>query len=55
MSGQGDLLALFRCLSCRYNFSTTTAAPDLLGAPGRVFATAEVTSMRLHGPVGFER
>ena len=42
MAGVGDLIALFRCISCRYNFSTTTNAPDLLGAPGRVFATGEV-------------
>ena len=42
----GDLIALFRCISCRYNFSTTTAAPDLLGAPGRVFATGEVRELR---------
>ncbi len=42
VAGVGDLIALFRCISCRYNFSTTTNAPDLLGAPGRVFATGEV-------------
>jgi hypothetical protein len=42
VAGVGDLLALFRCISCKYTFSTTTDVPDLLGAPGRVFATGEV-------------
>ena len=46
VAGVGDLIALFRCISCRYNFSTTTNAPDLLGAPGRVFATGEVRELR---------
>ena len=40
------MLALFRCISCKYTFSTTTDAPDLLGAPGRIFATGEVTPVR---------
>ena len=48
VAGVGDLLALFRCISCKYTFSTTTDVPDLLGAPGRVFATGEVTVRTLH-------
>lgn len=32
-----DFLALFRCLSCRYEFGTDGAKPRELGAPGRVF------------------
>ncbi len=42
VAGVGDMLALFRCISCKYTFSTTTDVPDLLGAPGRIFATGEV-------------
>ncbi|KAK9840618.1 hypothetical protein WJX81_004617 [Elliptochloris bilobata] len=41
VAGVGDLLALFRCISCRYCFGTNIDKPDLLGAPGRVFATME--------------
>lgn len=32
-----DFLALFRCLSCRFEFGTDGAKPRELGAPGRVF------------------
>jgi len=42
VAGVGDLLALFRCISCRYCFGTNIEKPDLLGAPGRVFTTMEV-------------
>ncbi len=42
MAGIGDLLALFRCISCRYCFGTDATKPELLGAPGRVFTTQEV-------------
>lgn len=42
VAGTGDLLALFRCISCRYCFGTDIGAPAMLGAPGRVFATSEV-------------
>ena len=42
VAGIGDLLALFRCISCRYCFGTDATKPDLLGAPGRVFTTQEV-------------
>ena len=42
MAGVGDLLALFRCISCRYCFATDASKPELLGAPGRVFTTQEV-------------
>jgi len=41
VTGTGDLLALFRCVSCRYNFSTDVMQPCLLGAPGRVYTTLE--------------
>ena len=42
MAGTGDLLALFRCISCRYCFGTDVGAPLMLGAPGRVFTSSEV-------------
>ena len=42
VSGIGDLLALFRCISCRYTFSTNAQSAGLLGAPGRVVTTGEV-------------
>ena len=42
VAGTGDLLALFRCISCRYCFGTNLREPAMLGAPGRVFATTEV-------------
>jgi len=32
-----DFLALFRCLSCRYEFGTDRVKPAELGAPGRVY------------------
>lgn len=32
-----DFLALFRCLSCRYEFGTHGGKPGELGAPGRVY------------------
>ncbi|CAG9466326.1 unnamed protein product [Pedinophyceae sp. YPF-701] len=40
--GKGDLLAMYRCFSCRYTFASdpSVEAPEanlLLGAPGRVF------------------
>ncbi|CAD7696777.1 unnamed protein product [Ostreobium quekettii] len=41
VTGTGDLLALFRCISCRYHFSTDVMQPKLLGAPGRVYTTLE--------------
>ena len=47
VAGTGDLLALFRCISCRYCFSTDATKPELLGAPGRVFTTQEVKLIRL--------
>ena len=42
VAGMGDLLALFRCISCRFNFGTNVARPNTLGAPGRVFTSSEV-------------
>ena len=41
-AGVVDLLALFRCVSCRYCFSTDLTKPELLGAPGRVFTSRQV-------------
>ena len=42
LAGPGDMLALFRCLSCKYAFSADIKQLSLLGAPGRVFLTKEV-------------
>lgn len=42
MAGVGDLLALFRCVSVRYRFSTDVMKPSLMGAIGRVYSTLEV-------------
>jgi len=41
VAGIGDLLALFRCISCRFSFSTDIMQPRLLGAIGRVYTTSE--------------
>lgn len=41
VAGVGDLLALFRCVSCRYRFSTDVMKPSLMGAIGRVYASCE--------------
>lgn len=43
--GVGDLLALFRCVSVRYRFSTDYLKPSLMGAIGRVFASLEVSGV----------
>ena len=43
-AGVVDLLALFRCISCRYCFSTDVSKPELLGAPGRVFTSRQVST-----------
>ena len=42
VAGVGDLLALFRCVSVRYRFSTDVMKPSLMGAIGRVYSTLEV-------------
>jgi hypothetical protein len=42
IAGVGDLLALFRCVSCRYRFSTDATRPALMGAIGRVYSSCEV-------------
>jgi len=42
VAGVGDLLALFRCISCRFSFSTDVMQPCSLGAIGRVYTTSEV-------------
>eukprot|EP00775_Hariotina_reticulata_P002477 gene2477-2781_t len=41
IAGIGDLLALFRCVSCRYRFSTDITRPSLMGAIGRVYSSCE--------------
>ncbi|GLI69124.1 hypothetical protein VaNZ11_013679 [Volvox africanus] len=41
VAGVGDLLALFRCVSVRYRFSTDVMKPTLMGAIGRVYSTLE--------------
>lgn len=49
-----DFLALFRCLSCRYEFGTDGRNPGELGAPGRVYLyskpefSANVQHMNAH-------
>lgn len=42
VAGLGDLLALFRCISCRFAFGTDVKKVSQLGAPGRVFTSSEV-------------
>eukprot|EP00210_Caulerpa_lentillifera_P002873 g2743.t1 len=37
ISGVGDLLALFRCISCKYRFDSHPDFPDSMGAIGRVY------------------
>lgn len=37
IAGFGDLLALFRCVSCRFAFGINPSHPHTLGAPGRVY------------------
>lgn len=53
--GPGDLLALFRCLSCKYAFSLDKKQTALMGAPGRVFSTgeAETSDNVQHSNVSF--
>ena len=41
------MLAIFRCLSCKYSFSADLAKQDAMGAPGRVFVSGEVMPLRL--------
>ncbi|PSC70446.1 rhodanese-like domain-containing chloroplastic [Micractinium conductrix] len=41
INGVGDLLALFRCISCKYKFSTDSSKPQQMGAVGRVFTSGE--------------
>jgi hypothetical protein len=42
VAGVGDLLALFRCVSCRFQFSTDASKPSLMGAIGRVYTSCQV-------------
>jgi len=41
ISGVGDLLALFRCVSCRYRFITDISKPHLMGVIGRVYSSGQ--------------
>jgi hypothetical protein len=41
INGCGDLLALFRCISCKYKFSTDTTKTWIMGPVGRVYVTGE--------------
>ena len=45
VAGMGDLLALFRCISCRFAFGTDVLRPTSLGAPGRVYTSSEVGAL----------
>lgn len=42
ITGAGDLLALFRCVSCRYTFSPRHSDPRQRGSVGRVFQSHRV-------------
>lgn len=46
VAGVGDLLALFRCITCRYTFGTDPRRPEKMGAPGRVFLSNEPEASR---------
>ena len=41
-AGPGDMLALFRCLSCKYSFSPDLKQLAMMGGPGRVYHSGEV-------------
>jgi hypothetical protein len=41
VAGMGDLLALFRCISCRFSFGADPSKPQVLGAPGRVYSSGK--------------
>ncbi|GMH39305.1 hypothetical protein BSKO_07203 [Bryopsis sp. KO-2023] len=58
ISGVGDLLALFRCISCKYRFSTDGSKPETMGAVGRAFAECQVemcSDVQKHGKSTFLR
>lgn len=42
ISGVGDLLALFRCISCKYRFDADPSFGESMGAIGRVFHYGKV-------------
>lgn len=42
IAGEGDLCALFRCVSCRYLFHPTSPDPKQRGSIGRVFVSHRV-------------
>lgn len=41
VNGTADLLALFRCISCKYKFTTDTTKPWMMGPVGRVYTSSE--------------
>eukprot|EP00884_Botryococcus_braunii_P010423 jgi/Botrbrau1/19382/Bobra.0338s0012.1 len=41
VSGVADLLAMFRCCSCKYTFCTDVHKPELMGAVGRVYVSGQ--------------
>ena len=51
VSGLGDHLALFRCVSCKYRFATTQECGALhMGAVGRVYASGGFVDEAWLGP-----
>eukprot|EP00798_Chlamydomonas_sp_ICE-L_P023795 gene23795-9357_t len=44
LAGNSDLLALYRCVSTRYRFSSDASTPAFMGAVGRVYRTLESES-----------
>ena len=48
--GVGDLLALFRCVSVRYRFSTDVMKPSLMGAIGRVLVELYCNNVQMPPP-----
>ena len=45
---------MFRTSSLGYTFQTDLQSLDLMGAPGRVFSSGEVTHLHIHTPQRFE-
>ena len=45
---------MFRTSSLGYTFQTDLQCLDLMGAPGRVFSSGEVTHLHIHAPQRFQ-
>ena len=45
---------MFRTSSLGYTFQTDLQCLDLMGAPGRVFSSGEVTHLHIHAPQRLE-